>query len=213
MRFCLPTLTMWPQVRFEGSWFSRWTPAAPDANQLGGEREGLGRPAEAGLHVHEGRWRVEHLLALGVEPMGVPRSLDPLSHLQDELDHLVRLINADIRIHALGRRQLPAATVQRLEPDPGHDGRRKSVVGARGVEVAALGVGLAEEPAKLVGRDLCFGWREELVDQVGRIVREGGCRAGRSRHDRSPRGKATRPPGYANGAGAAATGQFVKLFT
>ncbi len=112
-----------------------------DPDQLGGERKGLGRAAEAGFHVHEGGRCVEQLLALGVVPMGVPRSLDALSHFQDELDHLVRLIDADVGVHALRRRELPTAAVQRLEAEPGHDGRREGIVRTGGVEEAALGRG------------------------------------------------------------------------
>ena len=150
--------------------------AGADPDQLGRQGEGLGRAAEAGLHVHEGRRGVEQLLALAVVPVGVPGALDALPHLEDELDHLVRLVDADVRVHALGGRELPAAAVERLEPEPGHDRRGEGVVGAGGVEEAALVPGLVEEPAELVGRDLALRRGEEPAHRLGGVGGLGGHR-------------------------------------
>ena len=137
--------------------------------------------------------------------MRVPRALDPLSHLQDQLDHLVRLIDADVGVHALGRRELPTAAVQRLEAEPGHDGRGEGVVGPGRMEEDLLVPGLVEEPPELVGRDLGSGGANSLLTGLGGIGRPWWT-PGRSQ---SPlmgllRGQSHRAARQ-NGAGAAAT--------
>ncbi len=160
------------------------------ANQLGGEREGLPRSAEAGFHVDEDGRHFEQLRALGVEPGGVARALDALPEHERQLGHLVRVIHADVGVHVPRRGELPAAAVQRLEAELGHQGGGIGVVGAGGVEVAPLVAGLVQEAAQLGGGVLGLGWGEQLANLVGREMNLAGnwglgIRGGRHRALRS----------------------------
>jgi hypothetical protein len=54
-RFCLPRFTMWPQVRLEGSWFSRWTPPAPTRiSSVARVKAWLGPPKPASMFTNAG---------------------------------------------------------------------------------------------------------------------------------------------------------------
>jgi hypothetical protein len=130
--------------------------------------------------------------------MGVPGAFDTHPHLMDQLDHVVGGVDPDVGEHALGGRELPAAAIQRLEAEPGHDGGGEGIVGTGSVEIGLPFPGLVKQPAKLVRRLLGLRWSKQLLKGLGGISRVGGDGSGCGGHRLVSLGGA---------------GRLVKLFT
>jgi hypothetical protein len=156
------------------------TGTGPD--QLDREGECLGRTTEARLHVHECWRRLEYFLAIGIVVVGVAGALDPHPHLVHQLDHIMRGVDPDVGEHALGGGELPAATIECLEAESGHDGCGEGIVSPGRMEITLAGPRLLEKSAELVRGPLGLRWGKELLKRLGRVGRVGGHGSGRGRH-------------------------------